>query len=92
MARKARRPGRGKTLRCSKGYSFKRLGKNRVALMRRRINLGVTFQCECDLTGGCKVTIDPVHPEIITCLNDGCSGSCGWVIRFGAIRGLTARL
>lgn len=92
MARKASKQiHRGKVLRCGKGYRFKKVGRNRVALMRNN-NRGGTFSCECSLSGGCKVTIDPNDPQTISCQESGCSGSCGWVISVPGIAGLKFRL
>lgn len=56
--------------------------------MRQNNNTGATFNCECDLSGGCKVVIDPTDASSISCLNSGCSGECGWVVKLAGIRGL----
>ena len=92
MARKTATKGRqGKTLRCIKGYEFKKVGRNRVALMRNN-NVGVTINCECSLSGGCKLTIDPQDPQTISCLNSGCTGTCGWIIQIPGLRGVMLKL
>jgi hypothetical protein len=92
MARKTTtKVPKGKTLRCIKGYEFKKVGRNRVALMRNN-NAGVNINCECDVGGGCKVTIDPNDPQTISCLNAGCAGSCGWVIQIPGLRGVLLKL
>ena len=78
-------------IRCTKGYKFKMVGRKKVALMRGR-NQSATFQCDCETTGGCKVNIDPTDPQTITCLESGCTGSCGWVIKIAGIAGLTFRV
>src|SRR5262245_31726289 len=78
---------RPKVLRCMRGYEFKKLRGNTVALMRNN-SAGVTLNCECDLSGGCKVTIDPHDPQTISCLNGGCTGACGWIINIPGIRGV----
>jgi hypothetical protein len=92
MARKtASSTPKAKVLRCMKGYEFQKIGRNRVALMHigGGGGPGATFNCECSLSGGCKVTIDPEDPQSISCLESGCSGTCGWVISIPGIRGLT---
>ena len=87
MARKtATKVGKAKTLRCIKGYEFKKVGR-RVALMRNN-NIGVTINCECESSGGCKLTIDPQDPQTISCLNSGCTSTCGWVIQIPGLRGV----
>jgi hypothetical protein len=92
MATKQAKTARpGKTLRCLRGYEFKKVGRNKVALMRNN-QVGVTLNCECDLSGGCKVTIDPTDPQTISCLNSGCTGACGWTINIPGIRGLSLRM
>lgn len=82
---------RAKTLRCAPGYEWKPQGRSGVALMRNN-NAGVTLNCECDLSGGCKLTIDPTDPQTISCLNSGCTGSCGWVIQIPGLRGVMLKL
>lgn len=92
MARKtATTVRKAKTLRCIKGYEFKKVGRNRVALMRNN-NAGVTINCECSLSGGCKLTIDPLDPQTISCLNSGCTGTCGWIIQIPGLRGVMLKL
>lgn len=82
---------RAKVLRCGRGYHFKKVGRNRVALMMRNNNQGPTFTCECSTSGGCRVTIDPQDPQSISCLESGCTSSCGWVINVPGIFGLRFR-
>ena len=90
-AKRTRHPRRGKVLRCMKGHTWKKLGRNKVALMRNN-NATATFTCECSLIGGCKVTIDPNDPQTISCLASGCTGDCGWTINIRGIRSLTFAL
>ena len=90
MAKKTAGSARGKkSIRCSKGYTFQRAGRNRVILMRGSKDTGVSFKCRCTKTGGCTVTIDPRDPQIIDCTESGCSGSCGWGIVLPGIRGMS---
>jgi len=81
-------PRKVKGLRCARGFTFKRAGRNKVMLMRRNsTGGGTTFECECSGTGGCKVTIDPQDPQSISCMSSGCTGSCGWIISIPGIVG-----
>lgn len=91
MPTKRRKVARRKSLRCIKGYEFKQIGRNKVALMRNN-NTGVTFSCTCSTSEGCKVTIDPKDPQTISCLESGCTGTCGWEVSVPGIRGLTIAL
>jgi hypothetical protein len=88
-AKAARTPN---VLRCLPGYRWKTVGRT-VALMRNN-RPGVTLNCECETSGGCKVTIDPNDPQTISCLNSGCSSSCGWIINIPGIimRGLSVKV
>lgn len=75
---------RGKNaIHATRGYRLKQVGR-KVALMRGQ-NTAATFNCECESAGGCKVTISGQTAE---CLEDGCKGSCGWVIRIGGLTGI----
>ncbi len=89
-ARKARRPlRRGKVLRAARGYKFKKVGRSTIALMRGNVETA-NFTCECNASGGCRVEMD--GPSA-TCLESGCSGTCGWVINVpGIFGGLSAVL
>ena len=52
VTRTASHVSKGKSIRCSKGYKFKSLGRNKVALMRNN-NHGATFTYQYDTyTGG----------------------------------------
>jgi len=77
-----------KSLTCLRGYEWKKVGRKGVALMRDN-SPGVSVNCECESTGGCKITIDPTDPQTISCLESGCSSSCGWIIK---VPGLVGRL
>jgi hypothetical protein len=81
--------GGGRKLRCAKGYSFKKVGRNGVALMRQGVKV-TTFTCECSLSGGCRVQMED---QTAICLESGCTGSCGWVVNvpgiLGNLNGLT---
>lgn len=91
MAKKtASKRARPKRLRCGRGYRFRKVGRTRMALMRGN-RLGATVQCSCDLSGGCKITIDPQDPQTISCLESGCSGTCGWVISVPGLAGIRFR-
>ena len=71
-------------LRAQRGYFFRKIRGGRVALMRGR-STTATFSCECDFKdGGCKVQI--VGP-VATCVKDGCSVACGWVVKVPGIAG-----
>lgn len=86
MAKRARRASalrRSKILRAARGYTFRKVGRNRVALMYRRMST-VELSCECSQSGGYRVEIDG---RSITCLESGCTGSCGWVVNVPGIRG-----
>jgi hypothetical protein len=78
---------KAKSLTCSKGYTFKNVGKNQVALMRNNGGGGagvVTFECFCGGGGGgCTVAIDPKDGTKLACYDSGpdmCAGSCMWKI------------
>lgn len=93
-ARKARRPlviVRGKKLKAAKGYKLKRIGRKSIALMRGGVKTS-TFTCECNASGGCRVEMD--GPSA-TCLENGCTGGCGWVVNvpgiYGGFRGVLAK-
>lgn len=82
--RRVRRPvSRGRKLRCARGYTFKKVGRNRVALMRRGLKI-TTFTCECSTSGGCRVEMDG---QTASCLERGCTGRCGWVVNVPGIVG-----
>jgi len=78
---------RGKNaIRAARGHTFKQIGKRRVALMRGG-NTTATFECECEFSGDCKVTISGQTAE---CEEDGCSGECRWVVRVTGLAGAWA--
>ena len=85
-----RRPKRAAKLRCGRGYTFERVGRNQIALMRNN-QVGVTIDCSCSASGGCKITIDPQDPQTVSCLESGCTGSCGWVINVPGLAGVSFR-
>lgn len=77
---KRRTVAKGSQLRAQRGYSFKNIRGGQVALMRGR-SVTATFSCECDFKdGGCKVQI---VGSVATCVKDGCSVACGWVVNVG---------
>jgi hypothetical protein len=90
-AKRTRQRRRGRMLRCLKGYSWKKVDRKKVALMRNN-NTTATFTCGCDLIGGCKVTIDPHDPQTISCVESGCTGDCSWTISIRGIRSGTFAL
>lgn len=83
VTKKSVNPRQGKVLRAARGFSFRRRGRG-VMLMRGGVG-AVEFNCECSLSGGCKVTIEG---QTATCLESGCSGSCGWIVKVPGIVGL----
>lgn len=90
MAKRARRATkvrrlfrRGKVLRAARGYTFKKVGRSTIALMRGNVKTA-NFTCECNASGGCRVEMD--GPSAI-CLESGCTGTCGWVINLPGIYG-----
>lgn len=95
MAKRAKRASktlvRGKKLRAAKGYKFKKVGRSSIALMRGGVKTA-TFTCECNASGGCRVEMD--GPSAM-CLENGCTGSCGWVVNlpgiYGGLSGVLAR-
>ncbi len=54
-----RRPRTANVIRCNRGYSFKKIGRTRLALMRGNNSAGVTVECKCDVGGDCEVKFDP---------------------------------
>jgi hypothetical protein len=82
---------RGRVLTCVKGYEFKQIGRNRIALVRNNQDV-VTLSCACSSTGGCTAVKSPDHPQTIVCLESGCTGTCGWIITIPGIRGLSLTL
>jgi hypothetical protein len=71
-----------KILKAGRGHYFKRTGTG-IALMRGN-SAQANFTCECSGAGGCRVEIDG---QSATCLESGCSGSCGWVVNVPGIAG-----
>ena len=71
-----------KILKAGRGHYFKRTATG-IALMRGN-SAQANFTCECSGTGGCRVEIDG---QSATCLESGCSGSCGWVVNVPGIAG-----
>ena len=78
---------RGKVLTCLKGYEFKEIGRNKIALMRNN-QVCATLSCACSSTGGCTAVKSPDHPQTIFCQGARCTGTCGWIISIPGIRGL----
>jgi len=70
-------------VKAGRGHVFKRVG-NGIALMKGR-STQATFTCECTLSGGCRVQMED---QTATCLENGCSGSCGWVVNIPGIAGV----
>ena len=94
MTKKAtKRSSTAKAIKCNSGYSFRKIGRNRFALMRRNNNTGVTVECKCDVGGACEVRFDPLDQKKATCLSSNCKGSCGWTVKVsGLSRFLTFRV
>ncbi len=74
-----------KTLQCAEGYHFRKLGSNKVAMMKGN-NTGATFSCEC-YDGGCKIEID--SDQRLSCVEDQCKSKegCHWVVSVAGIQG-----
>jgi len=74
-------------LKAGRGYEFVKRGKG--VLLRRKGagagGAGVNFQCACDLSGGCRVEIDGSEAS---CLENGCSGKCGWSVVIPGLSGV----
>lgn len=70
-------------LKAGRGHHFKRTATG-IALMKGRA-VQANFTCECSNAGGCRVEIDG---QTATCLENGCSGSCGWVVNVPGIAGV----
>ena len=70
-------------LKAGRGHHFVRTATG-IALMKGR-GVKANFTCECSNAGGCRVEIDG---QTATCLENGCSGSCGWVVNVPGIAGV----
>lgn len=83
MTRGTKPTRRGKVLRAASGYKLKKVGRSSVALMRGNVKTA-NFTCECNESGGCRVEMD--GPSAM-CLENGCTGACGWVVNVPGIYG-----
>jgi hypothetical protein len=72
-------------LSCKEGHTFQKTGTNTVALMRGNNATGTTFECACDKSGGCKVSLEGTTAS---CLEDGCKGSCTWTVHIPGLNGV----
>lgn len=73
----------GRVIKAGRGHHFKQTATG-IALMKGR-GVQANFTCECSNAGGCRVQIEG---QTATCLENGCSGSCGWIVNVPGIAGM----
>jgi hypothetical protein len=77
---KAKQLSKSRVLKAGKGFEFKKVGKNRAALVRMAdgSGTGVNISCVCPGGGGsCTIRVDP--EKRLVC-DGACAGGCGWIL------------